>query len=150
SRPIHWLTDASGRMGILLGEVVRSKTCWIVIRRPLGSKRPMPATRDGPGQGPNRWRVPRRVAEDPDWGAVPGPLCTVPELRGRFPFPFRRTAVLIAYLTTDEVNLDLADRLATECGATLYPLSFQDGPPSGAFDAVLYDWDYLSPPWRQQ
>jgi hypothetical protein len=58
--------------------------------------------------------------------------------------------VLIAYLTTDEVNLDLADRLATECGATLYPLSFQDGPPSGAFEAVLYDWDYLSPPWRQQ
>ena len=57
--------------------------------------------------------------------------------------------MLIAYLTTDEVNLDLADRLATECGATLYPLSFQGGPPNGAFEAVLYDWDYLSP-WRQQ
>ena len=58
--------------------------------------------------------------------------------------------MLIAYLTTDEVNLDLADRLATGCGAILHPLSFQDGPPNGAFEAVLYDWDYLSPPWRQQ
>jgi hypothetical protein len=58
--------------------------------------------------------------------------------------------VLIAYLTTDEVNLDLAERLATECGAILYPLSFQDGPPNGAFEAVLYDWDYLPSQWRQQ
>jgi hypothetical protein len=56
---------------------------------------------------------------------------------------------LIAYLTTDEVNLDLADRLATECGAILYPLSFRDGPPNGAFEAVLCDWDSLPPLWRK-
>jgi hypothetical protein len=58
--------------------------------------------------------------------------------------------VLIAYLTTDEVNLDLADRLALECGAILYPLTFQEGPPDGAFEAVLYDWDHLCSRWRQQ
>ena len=33
---------------------------------------------------------------------------------------------MIGYLTTDEVNLDLADRLATECGAILHLLSFKE------------------------
>jgi hypothetical protein len=53
-------------------------------------------------------------------------------------------------LTTDEVNLALADQLATECGAILYLLSFQDGAPNAASDAVLYDWDYLSSEWREK
>ena len=48
----------------------------------------------------------------------------------------------IAYFTTDEVNQDLAVRMAECCGATVYLLSPQDTPPDGCFDAVLYDWDY--------
>jgi hypothetical protein len=51
--------------------------------------------------------------------------------------------VLIAYLTTDEVNQDLAQNLAESCGTTLYLLTFQETPLDGTFDAVLYDWDYL-------
>jgi hypothetical protein len=58
--------------------------------------------------------------------------------------------VLIAYLTTDDVNLDLADRLALECGAILYPQTFRERPPDGAFEGVLYDWDHLCSQWRQQ
>jgi hypothetical protein len=51
--------------------------------------------------------------------------------------------VLVAYLTTDEVNEDLALRMAAECGITLRPLALQGAPPDGEFDAVVYDWDYL-------
>jgi hypothetical protein len=49
----------------------------------------------------------------------------------------------IAYLTTDEVNEQLALQMATECGITLCPLAPKDAPPDGEYDAVLYDWDYL-------
>jgi hypothetical protein len=52
-------------------------------------------------------------------------------------------AMLIAYLTTDEVNEQLALQTAEECGETLCPLSPSDAPPDGDFDAVVYDWDYL-------
>jgi hypothetical protein len=47
----------------------------------------------------------------------------------------------IAYLTVDEVNEDLALRLAEEYGMTVCPQTLRDPPPDGEFDAVLYDWD---------
>jgi hypothetical protein len=49
----------------------------------------------------------------------------------------------IAYLTVDEVNQDLALRLAADYGMTLSPHTFRDLPPDGQFDAVLYDWDHF-------
>ena len=48
----------------------------------------------------------------------------------------------IAYLTTDEVNLHLAEEMAAACGLTLCPLAPKDAPPDGEFDALLYDWDH--------
>ena len=56
----------------------------------------------------------------------------------------------IAYLTTDEVNEQLAVDLANECGASLHVLSLRDSPPDGEFDAVLYDLDYFPTPQRQK
>jgi hypothetical protein len=47
----------------------------------------------------------------------------------------------IAYLTVDEVNEDLALRLAEEYGMTVCPQTLRDPFPDGQFDAVLYDWD---------
>ena len=49
----------------------------------------------------------------------------------------------IAYLTTDEVNEQLAQQMAVACGVTLCPLAPKDAPPDGEYDAVLYDLDYL-------
>ncbi len=57
--------------------------------------------------------------------------------------------MLIAYLTTDEVNQHLALQIAEECGETLCPLSLNDVPPDSKFDALVYDWDHL-PRQRQQ
>jgi hypothetical protein len=48
----------------------------------------------------------------------------------------------IAYLTTDEVNKDLALRLAAQWEVMVCPLEPRDPPPDGGFDAVLYDWDH--------
>jgi hypothetical protein len=48
----------------------------------------------------------------------------------------------IAYLTTDEVNKDLALRLAAQWDVTVCLLEPRDPPPDGQFDAVLYDWDH--------
>jgi hypothetical protein len=56
----------------------------------------------------------------------------------------------IAYLTTDEVNQDLATQMAAECGVTLVPVTPQAPSPDGQFDAVVYDLDYLPPDQRQQ
>ena len=53
----------------------------------------------------------------------------------------RETPMRVAYLTTDEVNEELARQMAQECGLTLCPLAPKDDPPDGAYDAVLYDWD---------
>jgi hypothetical protein len=47
----------------------------------------------------------------------------------------------IAYLCTDEVNLNLAEAMAAACGLTLCPLFPKDSPPDEEFDAVLYDGD---------
>ncbi len=54
----------------------------------------------------------------------------------------------VAYLTVDEVNQDLAQRLAEDCGLVLYLLTPAEKSPEGPFDAVLYDWDFL--PERQR
>jgi hypothetical protein len=47
----------------------------------------------------------------------------------------------IAYLSTDEVNVHLAEAMASVCGLTLCPLAPKDSPLKEEFDAVLYDWD---------
>jgi hypothetical protein len=57
--------------------------------------------------------------------------------------------MIVAYLTTDEVNQCLAAQLAQECGATLCPLWPHEALQTELFDAVVYDWDYL-PSERQQ
>ncbi len=49
----------------------------------------------------------------------------------------------IAYLTTDEVNHDVAQRSADDCGATLEVPALAEPIPDGAYDAILVDWDYL-------
>ena len=49
--------------------------------------------------------------------------------------------MLIACLTTDEINLDLADRLATECGAILHLLSFKES------TFLVYTMGSNSGPW---
>jgi hypothetical protein len=46
-----------------------------------------------------------------------------------------------AYLTHDDVNRDLAARLAAGVGVELEPLTMRDDP--RRFDAVLYDLDFL-------
>jgi hypothetical protein len=51
--------------------------------------------------------------------------------------------VLIAYLTLDEVNADLALRLAAEVGTALCALVPREALPGVPFDALLYDWDSL-------
>jgi hypothetical protein len=56
----------------------------------------------------------------------------------------------IAYLTTDELNQELALRLATSQQTQLEVIWPRDEPPDGCFDAVLYDLDCLPPPLRQQ
>jgi hypothetical protein len=57
--------------------------------------------------------------------------------------------MLIAYVTTDEVNEQLALQMAEESGETLCPLSPSDAPPDEDFDGAVYDWDCL-PAQRQQ
>ena len=56
----------------------------------------------------------------------------------------------VAYLTTDEVNRNLARGLAAACGAALHPVTPRDDPPDGSIDAVLYDLDFLSVTHRQE
>jgi hypothetical protein len=58
--------------------------------------------------------------------------------------------VRIAYLTIDEVNESLAVPMAAACGLDLDPRSPRDWPGPGAFDAVVYDLDYLASPLRQE
>jgi hypothetical protein len=47
----------------------------------------------------------------------------------------------VAYLTTDEVNQELALQMAEKCGITLCLFEPRDDPPGNDYDAVLYDWD---------
>jgi hypothetical protein len=62
----------------------------------------------------------------------------------------RRIPVLIAYLTADEVNQDLASRMADDCGVALILLSPRDRLPDGAFDAAIFDLDYLPAALRDE
>jgi hypothetical protein len=50
-----------------------------------------------------------------------------------------------AYLSLDEVNQDLAGRLAAAVGMEIDALSLRDPAPNDGPDAVLYDLDYLPP-----
>jgi hypothetical protein len=50
--------------------------------------------------------------------------------------------MLVAYFTTDDVNLSLAVELAARQGMNLQPLEPRDGAAADNFDALLYDWDY--------
>jgi hypothetical protein len=54
------------------------------------------------------------------------------------------------YVTTDDLNLDLATRLAEDCEIELYSLSPQEAVPQESLDAMLYDWDYVPPDLRRE
>jgi hypothetical protein len=56
----------------------------------------------------------------------------------------------IVYLSTDEVNLDLAGRWAGPLGADVRTVAPADVPLDGHFDAILYDLDSLTPLVRLQ
>jgi hypothetical protein len=56
--------------------------------------------------------------------------------------------MILAYLSHDEVNLDLARRLADAAGVLLRPLFVRDGPSHVSFDAILWDLDCLPPAER--
>jgi plasmid stability protein len=56
--------------------------------------------------------------------------------------------VKIAYLSTDEVNQDLAARLAADCRVVLDPVLPRDPAPNGEYDAVVYDLDSWPQPER--
>jgi len=56
----------------------------------------------------------------------------------------------IAYLSTDEVNLDLARRWARKCGCKVVPLGPRHPLPNGDHEAAIYDLDFLPPVLRQQ
>src|SRR6266566_670352 len=58
----------------------------------------------------------------------------------------QETAMRIAYLTTDEVNRDLAHKFATECDVNIRALSPRETPQTGSFDGVVYDVDFLPEP----
>jgi hypothetical protein len=58
--------------------------------------------------------------------------------------------MLVAYLTTDEVNWNSAAQLAEESGIVLYPLTYHEQFLDVQFDAVLYDWDFIHPLKRQK
>ncbi len=47
----------------------------------------------------------------------------------------------IAYVSIDEVNQDLAARIAAEFGAVVCRVAPKDPAPDGLFDAVLYNMD---------
>ncbi len=57
--------------------------------------------------------------------------------------------MLVAYLTTDEVNLHYAAQLAEARGDTVHALTPREAPADGPCDAALYDWDFLPAPERQ-
>src|SRR5437016_13201071 len=53
----------------------------------------------------------------------------------------RGKSMRVAYLTADEVNVELARQWAAECGGHLQRIRPKDGVPYGRFDAVCYDLD---------
>src|SRR5262249_12539694 len=63
---------------------------------------------------------------------------------------YLETPMHVAYATTDAVHEDLALEVAGAFGILVYPVSPQDIPLNGWFDAVLYDLDFLSARQRQE
>jgi hypothetical protein len=61
----------------------------------------------------------------------------------------RSTAVLCAYVTVDEVNQDLAERLAARAGMRLEIVFPRDAAEAASSAMVLYDLDSLPPADRQ-
>jgi hypothetical protein len=51
--------------------------------------------------------------------------------------------MILAYLTHDEVNRDLSQRMADSLGIQLLPLFVRDIAPLDSFDAIVYDLDSL-------
>jgi hypothetical protein len=51
--------------------------------------------------------------------------------------------MIVAYLTTDDANEDLALQVADECGVALYRLTLEQAPPISRCQALLCDWDSL-------
>jgi hypothetical protein len=49
-----------------------------------------------------------------------------------------------AYISTDEVNQNLAVQIADEYHIAVCPVSYVDARQHDRFDALLYDWDSLS------
>src|SRR5262249_19593742 len=66
---------------------------------------------------------------------------------GRNPV-IRKAEMRIAYVTTDEVNLALAARMARPLDAAVIRLNPEDVGPHGRFDAVVYDLDHVPPDER--
>jgi hypothetical protein len=56
----------------------------------------------------------------------------------------------IAYVTTDEVNTDLARRWGRTCRCKVDIVFPRDPLPNGQYEAVIYDLDYLLSPLREQ
>jgi hypothetical protein len=61
----------------------------------------------------------------------------------------RRADVILAYLSHDEVNIDLTRRLAPAAGVHVCPVFAKDAAAAGPFDAILYDLDSLPPAERE-
>ncbi len=55
----------------------------------------------------------------------------------------------VAYLTTDEVNQEVAKHYAKKVQTNLALVSLQDAPLNGEVDGVIYDLDYLPPARRE-
>ena len=51
--------------------------------------------------------------------------------------------MIFAYVTNDEVNSALALQFADRCRVVLCCLTAWETPPTGKFDALLFDWDSL-------
>jgi hypothetical protein len=56
----------------------------------------------------------------------------------------------IAYLTSDEVNLDLARQWALDFDCEVIPLSTVEPLPSDDVDGAIYDLDFLAQPFLKQ
>jgi hypothetical protein len=55
----------------------------------------------------------------------------------------------IAYMTTDDVNQNLAALVGPECGASLVNWPGRDLPSGDGIEAVIYDLDHLDPQHRE-
>ena len=63
--------------------------------------------------------------------------------------PWEEAAMRIAYFTSDEVNLDWAQRWASTCGCEVIAMSPSDSP-NGDCDATIYDLDFLLPTYGEE